>query len=129
MFMKKIQFTLILLIISISCKSQELNVQQLINDYSSEIIGVWIDENDENYKLEFLDNGICKEYVGTELIATYNYSLDDNCEGYIASNTVYLNWVDTEDQKTTCFEINNITNHSLSIMIIDKARVVFFNKE
>ena len=117
--------------ITYSCKAQQIiDIQQQINTYSTQIIGTWIDDEDNNYKLEFLSNGICKEYDGSELITTYNYSIkSSNCADYNSSNSYYLKWIDSEDLQTTCLEILNITDNALSLMIIDKAERLFFNKQ
>ncbi len=122
----KKSFLLIILtvIMSYSCKAQQ------ISNYSSKIIGTWIDEEDNNYKLEFLSNGICREYDGNELISIYNYSIvNNNCGEFNSSINFYLKWIDTEDSQTTCLEILNITDEVLSLMIIDRAKRLFLNKQ
>ncbi|MCL6293777.1 hypothetical protein [Jejuia spongiicola] len=123
--------TVLISIISFSCKAQQLiGTQQQINTYSIQIIGTWLDEEDNNYKLVFLTNGTCKEYENSELITTYNYSIvSSNCDDYSASNSIYLRWLDDEDSQISCLEILNITDDSLSLMIIDKAERLFFNKQ
>jgi len=131
----KLKQTLLLVIITVSmsygCKAQQIiSAQQQINTYSSAIIGTWIDEEDNNYKLEFLSNGTCKEYDGSVLITTYNYSIvNSNCGDFNSSSSFYLKWIDTEDLQTTCLEILNITDDVLSLMIIDKAERLFLNKQ
>lgn len=119
----KIILTLFIITTAFSCKAQQ------ISEYSTKIIGTWIEDN-SSYKLVFLSNGICKEYENSEIITTYNYTIkNESCKNFQASNTIYLEWVDIEDNKKTCFEILNITDDSLSIMIIDKAKNLFFNKQ
>lgn len=113
--------------LSYSCKAQ--SQLELINNYNAQILGTWIEDEDNNYKLIF-SNGICKEYVENELITTYNYSIVGNtCGDFTASNTIYLQCSDIEDLQDTCFEILNITNDSLSLLIIDKAERLFFNRQ
>ncbi len=122
----QIKFIMIVFVLSFSCKAQQL--QQ--NNYVSDIVGVWTDEEDNNYRLEFLTNGICKEYEGAEVISSYNYSIEYNsCEEFSAPNVIYLKWVDNENLETTCFEILNITDDTLSLMIIEKGKRLFFNKQ
>ena len=111
-----------------SCKAQ--TQLQRINTYSTQILDTWVDNEDNNYKLVFFANGTCKEYEGNDLLTTYNYSIESsNCGNFSASNAIYLKWIDTEDLQTTCLEILNITDDSLSLMIIDKAERLFFNKQ
>ena len=120
---KIIIIALFLVTITFSCKAQQ------ISEYSTKIIGTWIDE-DSSYKLVFLTSGICKEYENSELISTYSYKIkNENCKNFQAANTIYLEWIDNEDNKITCFEVLNITENSLSIMIIDRAKRLFFIKQ
>ncbi|SHG49069.1 hypothetical protein [Winogradskyella jejuensis] len=129
----QLRFLIVILIISVtySCKAQQVvDNQQQINIYSSQIIGIWIDDKDDYYKLEFLSNGICKEYDENQMIAEYNYSIvNSNCSNYNSSNSFFLQWIDSEDSRVTCLEILNITDTNLSLMIIDKAERLFFNKQ
>ena len=121
---------IIALIISGGCKAQKISLQQQMDNYSSKIVNAWVDEEENSYKLEFLANGTCKEYSGNELLTTYNYSIvSDNCKDFSSENTIYLRLVDLEDPSITCFEILNITDTSLSILIIDRAKRLFFNKQ
>lgn len=129
--MKLIQFNIlvIVMLLSFSCKAQQVNSVMQTNNYSTDIIGVWVDSDDPNYKLEFL-NGTCKVNQGDQLISTYNYSIENNnCENYSASNTIYLKWVNLAAQQNSCFEIANMTENTLSLMIIDNAKILFFNKQ
>ena len=132
--MKIIQIFLFILLtstISYNCKAQEsIDIQEQISTYSTQIVNTWVDEDDSNYKLVFLANGTCKEYENNELLTTYNYSIvSNNCCDFSATNTIYLKWIDTEDSQTTCLEILNITDDTLSLMIIDRAKRLFFNKQ
>ena len=101
------------------------------NSPEEQIIGTWMLENSSpEYKLIFTNNGICKEYEDNELLTTYSYSLENNsCESYAATATLYLKLIDNSDQSTTCFELSSITDNTLSLMIIDKGKMMLFNKE
>lgn len=127
--MNKISLVLVIILsFTFGCKAQTQSERIAI--YNTEIIGAWIDEDDSNYRLEFLTNGTCKEYEGTELLTTYNYSIEGNsCGDFSTPNVIYLKWVDTEDMQTTCLELLNITDVSLSLMIIERAKRLFFNKQ
>jgi len=111
-----------------ACKAQ--SQLELISNHNSQIIGTWEEEEDNNYKLVFSANGTCKEYENNELITTYTYSIvSSNCNDYSSSNSIYLRWLDEEDSQASCLEILNITDDTLSLMIIDKAERLFFNKQ
>jgi len=119
------------LLLSYSCKAQiNNNQEETINIYSTQILGTWLDEEDDSYKLVFLSNGNCKEYSDNELISTYQFSLEQNsCDSFSATNVIYLKWYDPEDLQTTCLEMLNITDETLSLMIIEKASRLFFNRQ
>lgn len=113
---------------SYSCKAQLKSAQS--KNYETKIIGMWVLESDTNYKLEFLANGKCKEYNGTELLTTYDFTIKSySCEDYSSSNSIFLNWIDNDDSGVTCFEIGNITENTLSLMIIDRGKMLLFNKQ
>ncbi len=126
--MKYIKLVFILIIILSSYQSKAQNLQ-LTESSEALILGTWIDDDDPTYKLVFFSNAICKEYQNNELIATYEYDVKYNsCEDFMATSVVYLYWRDLENQQQVCFEISNITNEVLSLMIIDRAKMVLFNK-
>ncbi len=124
----KLLFILVFILIATGCRSQ--GVLQQINEYSDSIIATWVEEEDNSYKFTFLENGICEEYVDDELLSTFNFTVQNNCKNYSATNTFYLKLVNTsDDQEIICFEILNITENYLSLMIIDKAERLLFVKE
>lgn len=128
---QKILMIAITFAMSYSCQAQlSASLPEQISIYSTEIIGTWVDEEDNNYKLVFLSNGNCKEYDGSQLVTTYNYSITQaSCANYNSRNSFYLKWFDTEDSQTSCLEILNITDNALSLMIVDKAERLFLVKE
>lgn len=120
----------LIFLITLSCKAQINQEQAIVNDFSTKIIGTWIEEEDQNYKLIFLSNGLCKEYVNQQLVSTYNYIVSGNsCGQYNESDVVFLKWVDNEDSENYCMEILNVTDDALSLMIIDRGKRLFFNKQ
>jgi hypothetical protein len=117
-----------LTLLSFSCNAQVKLLQS--KNYETKIIGLWTLESDTNYKLEFLTNGKCKEYNGNDLLTIYDFSIKSySCENYSTSNSIYLKWIDNEDSGVTCFEIGNITDSTLSLMIIDRGKMLLFNKQ
>ena len=106
------------------------NAQISLNNYSNLIIGTWEEEEDSEYSLVFSSNGNCSEYSENELLSTYTYSIEDsNCDNYTALNTTYLKLIDLDDSQITCFEILNIEEEVLSLLIIDKANRLFFIRQ
>lgn len=114
------------MIITYSCRAQQINESQ----YSTNIVGTWILEEDSNNKLVFTSNGLCKVYEAGTLENTYEYSFqDNNCQNYSASNTVYLKWKDVHTLEFTCIEVSGMTNNTLSLMLIDNAKILYYNRQ
>lgn len=110
----------------ISCKAQQISESQ----YSSNIIGTWVLEEGSNNKLIFTSNGLCKVFEAEGLEATYEYSFqNNNCQNYSANNTVYLSWKDVHTLEFTCVEVSGMTNNTLSLMLIDSAQILYYNRE
>ena len=125
--MKKINLILfsVLVTISFNCKAQQIPE----NQYASKIIGTWLLE-DTNNKLKFTTNGICKVYVNNILNTTYEYSFaTTNCENYLENNIVYLKWKDLDDLKVSCIEVSGMTTNTLSLMILDNAQILYYNRQ
>lgn len=101
-----------------------------ISSPQDEIIGSWILEDDQDYKLEFTLNGTCNEYYENNIVTTYNFSIVTNsCDNFTQQNSIYLKLIDNSDLAITCFEIGKISNNTLSLMIIDKGKMLFFIKQ
>ncbi|QMU63747.1 MAG: hypothetical protein GKR88_05215 [Flavobacteriaceae bacterium] len=101
--MKKIKITLItttLLIVSLSCKAQQIQEPNL----DSKIIGTWIHNEDNNVKLIFSSNGKLYHYYDNALTDTYDYWITTECNGRIttANYDIFLKLTDNEDLDTTC---------------------------
>ena len=104
---KRLAFLLILTTVFFSCKAQS-QLQQ-INNYNSLIVGSWVSEDDQTYKIEFTGNGIQKEYINNELQdETYNYIIVSSC-GTNANNSFDIYLKRFEDSNNfVCDIINNI---------------------
>lgn len=101
-----------------------------ISQINQEIIGIWINEDDLSYKLEFLDNGVLKEYVNNQLVATLAYSISHSCETTSDPSFEFLKKIEN-DGSTYCYEINgiNIDNSGiLSIRSMENGKLYIFNR-
>ena len=113
-------------VISFNCKAQQISE----NQYASKILGTWVLEEDTNNKLEFTSNGLCKVYENNILNTTYQYSfVTTNCKNYSESNIIYLKWIDLDDFEVSCLEVSGMTIDTLSLMIIDSAQILYYNKQ
>ena len=126
--MKNIKSALLifLTIITYNCKAQQIPESQ----YSTNIVGTWVLEEDTNNKLVFTTNGQCKVYVGNQLDTTYEYSFENNvCQNYTENNVVYLKWREVNTLEFTCVEISGMTTDILSLMLIDSAQILYYNRQ
>lgn len=106
-----ISLTVVILLLSLSCKDQ--NLQSKIKTYKSKIIGIWQSEDDPHYKIEFTNDGIRREYIDNQLQKeSYAFQILDSC-GTNSSNgfDLYLKIINTPDDYN-CDIINNISTDS-----------------
>ncbi|HMT97399.1 MAG TPA: hypothetical protein PKC62_11980 [Ferruginibacter sp.] len=97
-----------LLIFLFSYSYTNAQVQQ--PNLSTEIVGSWIAENDNNYKLVFTQDGHMKTYLSNVLSSDFIYSITTQCNGQIlnANYDIFLKLTDTEDNDTYCNFLNGI---------------------
>ncbi len=103
-------------------------------DYSKEIIGIWVSEDDEKWKIEFKPNGERIDYYEDELIDNSSYFITNKCGEYIRTNNeLFLKWIDS-DNIEICLLLNNIdTNNANKKTILsittEKGQLETFIKE
>lgn len=105
-------------------------IVNLVSKNNPEIIGTWVNEEDNSYKLVFLFTGVLKEYVNNELIETLNYTISHNCGSESDANIEFLKKTES-DGTTYCFEINGINEDNsgiLSITSMENGKIYIFNK-
>ena len=61
-----------------SCKAQ--SQLDRLDNYTNEIVGNWVSEDDSSNKIEFTSNGVYKIYNEADLEGTFTYSLVTSCE-------------------------------------------------
>jgi hypothetical protein len=76
--MKYLRITLFFLLAGNSIYAQN---HQSYADLENEILGSWHLENDPRTRLNFLENGVLKRYVGDELQSTNRYEITKTCCG------------------------------------------------
>jgi hypothetical protein len=107
---------------------------QYIVDENMNIIGTWVSEVDANYRLVFNDSGICYSYYGSDILATYSFSISNTtpqCGVSVLVNeseeTSYLQLSDVNNGTVVCYEINGITD-LLSLTTVESGRLLTFAK-
>ena len=126
--MKNIKSILLtfLIIMTYSCKAQQIPEIE----YATNIIGTWVLEEDTNNKLVFTSDGQCKIYEQNQLDTIYEYSFENNsCLNYIEVDVVYLKWREVNSLEFTCLEISGMTTNTLSLMLIDSAQILYYNRQ
>ncbi|MGB0769849.1 MAG: hypothetical protein ACPGPB_03760 [Flavobacteriaceae bacterium] len=123
----KIKLILISLLLTFySCKAQQVPE----NQYSNYVIGSWILEEDTSNKLVFTSNGLCKLYEAGVHQTTYEYTFSNNCyQSQNAIGVVYLKWKEINKSETYCLEVSGMTSNTLSLMIVDSAQILYYNRE
>ncbi len=117
---------IVLVIMTYSCKAQQIPR----SEYETNIIGTWVWEEDTNNKLVFAANGICKIYEGNELVTIYQYSFENNvCFNYDEEDVVYLRWQEVGDVEPSCLEISGMTANTLTLMIVDRAKLLYYIRQ
>jgi len=98
------------------------------------IIGTWISEEDNNYKMTF--NGTtCAWLYSGETTNTYNFALTNSSpqcgqEVPVTNQTKYLrlvNTINTTDQ--ICYEIYGLSETKLTLRLVDQGGFLIFNRQ
>ena len=134
--LKTILVTLLLVMTS-SCKAQQTQFQQQnLSNMSSNIIGVWVNEEDPNWTIEFTTNGMYYWHYTGDNSDTFSYSISTispQCGQEVKTGGIedfYLSLIDNEDNEGYCYEILGVDDESLSLSSIGLGVKYFlFNKQ
>jgi hypothetical protein len=112
------------------------------NNPDQDIIGIWISEDDPNWKIEFKTNGKCYWYYTGDDTDTYTYTITDLsnsinqtadfCGKIVSAGKVesyYLKLVDTQSNDSLCYQIFGLTDSSLSINLLGASKIFVFDKQ
>ncbi len=101
------------------------------------IIGVWISDEDKKWRIEFKTNGECIWiYQGTKTIDTFIYRITDSmpiCSLETSpidpsEKVTFLELVDKKDGMKLCYEINGVSDKTLSITELEGGGYLLFNR-
>lgn len=130
--MKKIQQKIKLSLIVIVC-SILTSFTEIVNQDAS-IIGTWISQEDNNYKLVFNGNTCTWIYSG-QPNTTYSFSLSNTSPqcGEVVPVTSELNYLrlvnSSNSNETLCYEIYSLTETTLTLRPIEKSGFLIFNRQ
>jgi hypothetical protein len=98
------------------------------------IIGTWISQEDNNYKLVFNGNTCTWIYSG-QSNTTYSFSLSNTSPqcGEVVPVTSELNYLrlvnSSNSNETLCYEIYSLTETTLTLRPIEKSGFLIFNRQ
>lgn len=98
------------------------------------IIGTWISQEDNNYKLVFNGNTCTWIYSG-QPNTTYSFSLSNTSPqcGEVVPVTSELNYLrlvnSSNSNETLCYEIYSLTETTLTLRPIEKSGFLIFNRQ
>ena len=107
-----------LLIFTFNCKAQ--SQFEYLNNYTTDIIGVWVLEDDSTHKIEFTSNNTFKVYINNVLEDTSLYSLGITC-GTNSNNgyDIFLKFKENNlSNDYVCDVISNIHTDSNGLIIM-----------
>ncbi|WP_299114733.1 hypothetical protein [uncultured Winogradskyella sp.] len=133
---KKIGQIVLIVITSItfSCKAQ--TIEENLTNLSTDIIGVWINEEDSNWSIEFTVDHKCHWYYSGDLTNTFSYSISitsPQCKQEVKTGGLedfYLRLINYEDNDAYCYEILGVDGNTLSLSSIGLGvKNFYFNKQ
>jgi hypothetical protein len=98
------------------------------------IIGTWISEEDNNYKMVF--NGTtCTWLYSGQTTSTYNFTLSNSSsqcqqEVPVTTETKYLQLINpTNPSDKICYEIFALSETTLTLRVVDQSGFLIFNRQ
>lgn len=83
-----------------------------------EIIGTWVSKENPNYRLEFSENGICRDYYGGNVDKKYVYSISTTCGDNSAYRSLFIKIADQEGFFSKCYELKSVNKDNDGMLII-----------
>ena len=134
----KIKITHLILPYSFFLLSMQYSVGQTLSNSDQDkklIIGSWLSEDDNSWKLAFTSNNHCNEYINNVLSNTYTFVISNTTpqcgiDVYMNINTEYLQ-IKNENDSTDirCYLIYGVTDKSLSISPLGIGSAFIFDKQ
>lgn len=117
--MKKLEkihsLSILLIVLIVGCGSTKEAIAQQPTD-EEQIVGTWIAEDNPNVKLVFTENGLQKDYINGELVATYYWTLEErHSPSGLTGNVLILTNVQDSDDVTE-YMIDTLTDDRLVLV-------------
>lgn len=101
---------------------------------NSNIVNTWCSEEDNNWKLVFTSDYKCYQYYSNTLKETDTYTISNTSPQCgmsvpITNYTSYLKLKNASTGDSICYEINGITEKTMSLRPIDRGGTVLFYRQ
>ncbi|EDP96678.1 hypothetical protein U8527_00055 [Kordia algicida OT-1] len=83
-----------------------------------EIIGAWVSQENPEYKLEFLQNGICKDYYANKEHKKYHYTISTQCDENSTYRSLFIKIEDNEGFFSKCYELKGVNEGNDGILVL-----------
>ncbi len=130
--MKKFNLILVslFLVMIFSCKAQQI----LQPNLAVKILGTWISNDEPEYKIEFTNNGLQREYINNKLQQeVYSYKLISTCGNNTRNNNELFLKIFTNENDATCDFLNGIHTDSNGVKTLsittERGKLYLFTKQ
>ncbi|WP_156168360.1 hypothetical protein [Kordia zhangzhouensis] len=83
-----------------------------------EIIGTWVSEQNPDYKLEFMQNGVCRDFYANKPHKNYVYTISTQCNENSAYRSLFVKIEDEEGFFSKCYELKGVNEQNNGILVL-----------
>ncbi len=83
-----------------------------------EIIGAWALQSNPEYTLEFLQNGIGKDYYANKEDKHYHYTIATQCDEYSAYRSLFVKITDDQEKSSKCYELKGANEQNDGVLVL-----------
>ncbi|MBC8754199.1 hypothetical protein H2O64_05915 [Kordia sp. YSTF-M3] len=83
-----------------------------------EIIGTWASQSNPEYTLEFLQNGIGKDYYANKEGKNYHYTIATQCDEYSTYRSLFVKITDDQGESSRCYELKGVNERNDGTLVL-----------
>jgi len=83
-----------------------------------EIVGAWVSQENPAYKLEFLQNGIGKDYYADKVHKRYHYTVATQCDEHSAYGSLFMKMTDDQGKFSKCYELKGVNENNDGVLVL-----------
>jgi len=85
-----------------------------------EILGSWVSQTNPNYKIQFFDNGKCKDYYGDKPNKEYVYYISTTCSSSNENEkSLFIQLDEIDGFFSKCYQIEGVHDDNKQLRITD----------